>query len=339
MAQIPQGFEGWLQQAIHHALSQPGKLLRPRLTLNAAASLGFAVEPLTVDDALVTLALIPELIHTATLLHDDVLDQADTRRGQPTVSAAFGNRMAILGGDWLLARASQLLAKLEHPGLVALYAEVLAELCQGETLQHMARYQPVVPTLADYEERLYGKTGSLFAAACVAPALWQASDEPTQKALRMYGRHLGLAFQWVDDWLDYEGDPAKTGKPVLDDLPQGLLNGPLVLALCDDQAPTSPKLEAAERDGLKQVSLALLEQAKHEQEAVTGDEAYQPTADLTAKMLELKAKLQALGVLEATTAHARWHSQQAIEALALCPTLSDTQTLQQLAYHAVERLA
>jgi geranylgeranyl pyrophosphate synthase len=357
LLQLPQQ-AAWLTQGVHHALAQPGKALRPRLTLLAAqwlhpqatlADADKSTPPAWANDELIALACVPELIHTATLLHDDVLDQADLRRGQPTVRAKWGNQLAILGGDWLLARASQTLATLNHPPLVGLYANVLAQLCEGETLQHMARYQSECPTLPDYEQRLAGKTASLFSAACQAPALWLGSGTTATEALAHYGYHLGLAFQWVDDWLDYTGDPAKTGKPVLDDVAQGLLNGPIVLALappevlpkCDALlAALTPLHQGNTQAQLQALALAALEQAHTE--ASAAEEGWQPSPALQQALQHLKHKLEVTGALQATQALACYHQQQAVSALQLAmdeQTVTPTPPLQQVAFAQLSYVA
>jgi geranylgeranyl pyrophosphate synthase len=357
LQQLPQQ-AAWLTQGVYHALAQPGKALRPRLTLVGAqwlhphatvADADTTTLPAWANDELIALACVPELIHTATLLHDDVLDQADLRRGQPTVRAKWGNQLAVLGGDWLLARASQTLATLNHPPLVGLYANVLAQLCQGETLQHMARYQPICPTLANYEQRLAGKTASLFAAACQAPALWLGSEATATEALAQYGYHLGLAFQWVDDWLDYTGDPAKTGKPVLDDVAQGLLNGPIVLALAPLEAlppcaavlaALTPLHQGNAQAQLQTLALAALQQAHTE--ASVADEGWQPSLALQDTLQHLKCQLAATGALQATQALACYHQQQAVKALQQAmqaETTSPTPPLQQVAFRQLSTIA
>lgn len=217
-----------LAESMAYTLETPGKLMRPALTL-------LCYQVLTQQEdcphPVLETATVSELIHVATLLHDDVLDESDTRRGRATVRQKFGNTLAILGGDWLLAQASIKLSELGHLKLVKLYAEVLASLCNGEVEQLRGSYTLEQSNWDQYWTKSRGKTACLFAAGCKSAAYLAEQDEATQEAFSLFGEKLGLAFQLVDDSLDYEASVQQLGKPALADLQQGLLNAPVLLAL------------------------------------------------------------------------------------------------------------
>jgi all-trans-nonaprenyl-diphosphate synthase len=216
-----------LADATGYSLETLGKLVRPAMV----HSLWQVITQKPSDARVVKLAAVTEMIHLATLLHDDVLDESDLRRGVPTVRQQFGNRLAILGGDWLLAQASQTLASLGDVTLVSLYAKVLAELCEGEVLQDALAFQPLATITWDaYVQKTYKKTASLYVCAMQAVAVLAEADAPTQQAAITFGRAFGMAFQFKDDLLDYTADRETAGKPILDDIRNGLANAPVLLA-------------------------------------------------------------------------------------------------------------
>jgi hexaprenyl-diphosphate synthase len=182
------------------------------------------------------LAEITELIHTASLLHDDVIDHSEARRGQPSANLAFGNKMAVLAGDFLLGRASVALARLQDAEVIELLATVIANLVEGEfmQLQNTARDEknPVFTdeTIAYYLQKTYLKSASLISKSCRAAALLGGSDNVTVEAAYAYGKNLGLAFQLVDDMLDYTISEKELGKPAGADLELGLATAPLLFA-------------------------------------------------------------------------------------------------------------
>ena len=198
-------------------------------------------EPLPgVNPAQRRLAEITETIHTASLLHDDVIDHSEARRGSPSANLQFGNKMAVLGGDFLLARASVALARLRHPEVVELLATVIANLVEGEFMQlkntALDEARPVwsEDALAYYLEKTYLKTASLISKSCRASAILGDVDGPTVEAAYLYGKNLGLAFQLVDDMLDYTRSEADLGKPAGADLELGLATAPLLFAWKDE---------------------------------------------------------------------------------------------------------
>lgn len=222
-----------LAETVGDSLNSGGKYLRPAITLLA----GLASAPVKSAEniaALVEVAAVSEMIHIATLLHDDVLDEATLRRGKTTVRATLGNKISVLSGDYLLAQASLKLSKLGNTRLVSIYAQVLADLCDGEVEQMKNSYasdQPLDLAWQSYRHKTFCKTASLFAAGCEAAGVVNQLPEPEIQALRSYGEQFGMAFQVVDDLLDYTSTEAEMGKPVLDDLQNGLLNAPVLLAL------------------------------------------------------------------------------------------------------------
>ena len=185
------------------------------------------------------LAEITELIHTASLLHDDVIDHSETRRSAPSANIAFGNKMAVLAGDFLLGRASVALARLRNPPVVELLATVIANLVEGEFMQlrNTALDEPrprwTEATLAYYLQKTYLKSASLISKSCRAAALLGHSSAEVVEAAYAYGKNLGLAFQLVDDMLDYTVGLKELGKPSGADLELGLATAPLLFAWKD----------------------------------------------------------------------------------------------------------
>jgi len=187
------------------------------------------------------LAEITELIHTASLLHDDVIDHSEARRGSPSANLAFGNKMAVLAGDFLLGRASVALARLRNSEVIELLATVIANLVEGEFMQlkNTARDEknPIwtEDTITYYLQKTYLKSASLISKSCRAAALLGGSDGVTVEAAYAYGKNLGLAFQLVDDMLDYTISEKELGKPAGADLELGLATAPLLFAWKQNQ--------------------------------------------------------------------------------------------------------
>ena len=187
------------------------------------------------------LAEITELIHTASLLHDDVIDESIARRASPSANIAFGNKMAVLAGDFLLGRASVALARLRDAEVIELLATVIANLVEGEFMQlrntALDEAQPTWTenTLSYYLQKTYLKSASLISKSCRAAALLGQSSPEVVEAAYSYGRNLGLAFQLVDDMLDYTTSAAELGKPTGADLELGLATAPLLFAWKDNQ--------------------------------------------------------------------------------------------------------
>lgn len=183
------------------------------------------------------LAEIVELIHTASLLHDDVVDQAETRRGRPSANVFGGNKLSVLAGDYMLGRASVFLARLRQPEVIELMAEAIAELVKGELYQLQtpcaaAGDAPgsLARSLDHYLEKTYLKTASLISKSCRATAVLGGATDDVAAAAYSYGRHMGLAFQLIDDVLDYTATSEQLGKPATADLALGLATAPVLYA-------------------------------------------------------------------------------------------------------------
>ncbi|HTE51593.1 MAG TPA: polyprenyl synthetase family protein [Kofleriaceae bacterium] len=221
------GFErgtSLVQRSAHHLLDLDGKHVRPLCVLLAArAGSGFS-------DAARQLALAVELAHSATLLHDDVVDLGETRRGAPTARVVYGNAASIFAGDWLLIESLRRVRYAGVAGLLDRMLDVIEEMILAESIQ-LENRGVVNAALADYFRVVEGKTASLFRWAMRAGATAGGLPEAACDALERYGHHLGIAFQAVDDLLDVDGDRAVTGKALFTDLREGKMTYPLIVAL------------------------------------------------------------------------------------------------------------
>ena len=208
----------------HYIVRAGGKRMRPLLVLLSAKALG------GINSAHIRFAAVVEFIHTATLLHDDVVDLSTLRRGLPTANAAFGNAPSVLVGDFIYTRAFQLMVELNNMPLLAHMAETTNTIAAGEVMQLVHAGDP--DTQAEqYQEIIRRKTAALFAAACCGAGLLHQSPADQTDGLYHYGMNLGIAFQLADDLLDYAGDPSQTGKNVGDDLREGKITLPLLHAM------------------------------------------------------------------------------------------------------------
>ena len=223
-----------VQTLCEHLEQYRGKMLRPTLVITTA--LACAGRDDHVPDAHVTVGAVCELVHLATLVHDDVLDEAESRRGGSTIRKLHGNEAAVILGDYLIASAYRLCSTLDTQATALLIGEVSKALCAGELLQlhHRDDYSIDVPT---YFEILERKTASLIAAACRLGARHAGADQSQQDDMAAFGLDLGVAFQIQDDLLDLTGDPAVIGKPVGADLAKGKLTLPLIHHLASITAP------------------------------------------------------------------------------------------------------
>ena len=221
----------FLDEVASHLVTAGGKRIRPVLTLCAAyAASGSDV---AATESAVTGAVSVELVHLGSLYHDDVIDEAETRRGVPSVNARWSNIVAILAGDFLLARASSLAASL-GADVAGLLAATIGELCRGQVLELQHLFD-VDRTAEAYASAIEGKTAALFASSCRIGGMVSGVDEPTLDALTSYGRHLGMCFQVVDDVLDLTATDATLGKPAGQDLLEGIYTLPVIYALGDDR--------------------------------------------------------------------------------------------------------
>ncbi|MCC7361608.1 MAG: polyprenyl synthetase family protein [Anaerolineales bacterium] len=223
-----------LTSALDHLLASGGKRVRPATALLAARL--FAADPAHA----VALAAAIEMLHTATLVHDDLIDGSLLRRGLPTLNAQWTPGATVLTGDFLFARAAELAAETESVRVMGVFSRTLMIIVNGEINQmFIGRGQA---SRAGYLDRIYAKTASLFAVAAEAGAILGGAGEPTVAALRHFGREIGMAFQIVDDILDFTGDQARLGKPVGSDLRQGLFTLPVLCYL--DHYPDDPHVAA-----------------------------------------------------------------------------------------------
>lgn len=201
-----------------------GKRIRPILVILCSKALG------DVSDAAIKLATIIEYIHTATLLHDDVVDMSSMRRGRKTVNAEWGNAPAVLVGDFIYSRSFELLVKLERMEIMQLMAETTNRIAAGEVLQMAKAGDPTLDK-ATYFDIIGRKTAILFEAACRGAAILANASKETQDAMGTYGHNLGIGFQIIDDYLDYTGNTEEMGKNLGDDLAEGKTTLPLMLAM------------------------------------------------------------------------------------------------------------
>jgi octaprenyl-diphosphate synthase len=213
-----------IDQISHYIINAGGKRIRPRLVLLFSQALGFE------GPERHELAAIVEFIHTATLLHDDVVDESALRRGRPTANAMFGNAASVLVGDFLYSRAFQMMVSVNRMRVLQVLAEATNVIAEGEVLQLMNMHDPDL-AVSDYLEVIRFKTAKLFEASARLGAVLAGADAALEESCADYGRSLGTAFQLVDDLLDYEGNSSELGKNVGDDLREGKPTLPLLLAM------------------------------------------------------------------------------------------------------------
>ena len=224
LAAVGRGAHPTFGAAAEHLFGSPGKLLRPTLVFLSAR---FGTKPS--PDVVLNLAESLELVHTASLVHDDIVDAAPLRRNRPTVNAMWGDETAIIIGDYLFAKAYALAAVLPKPEVIAIVAQTVFALCDGELTEVTSARS--MPTEAAYLERIELKTASLYAACCQGAALLTEADPEYVAALGAFGTSVGFAFQITDDVLDVTGDETDLGKSVGRDLAQGMPTLPLIYAL------------------------------------------------------------------------------------------------------------
>jgi octaprenyl-diphosphate synthase len=213
-----------VREVARYIVASGGKRLRPALLLLACRALGYAGE------ARLQLAAVVEFIHTATLLHDDVVDESGMRRGRKTANAEFGNAASVLVGDFLYSRAFQMMVELDDMRVMQVLAEATNTIAGGEVLQLMGSHDPEVDETR-YLEVIRRKTAKLFEASARLGAVLARSGPAVESGLADYGVHVGTAFQLIDDVLDYSGDAATIGKSLGDDLAEGKPTLPLIYAM------------------------------------------------------------------------------------------------------------
>jgi octaprenyl-diphosphate synthase len=236
-----------VDRVAEHIISGGGKRLRPLLVVLAARACGQR------GDAHVEAAAFIEFIHTATLLHDDVVDGSSLRRGRHTANEVFGNQASVLVGDFVYSRAFQMMAVLACQPVMEIMAQATNIIAEGEVLQLMNAHDPDT-TEERYLEVIYRKTAKLFEAGAEVAAVLAQASPAVRRALAAYGRHLGTAYQLVDDVLDYRSNPQERGKNLGDDLAEGKPTLPLIHALRSGSAEQRAAIRRAiEQGGLEQL--------------------------------------------------------------------------------------
>jgi len=219
-----------VRQVAEYLVAAGGKRLRPALVLLSSGALGYRGE------ARLTLAAVVEFIHTATLLHDDVVDESTLRRGHQTANAAFGNAAAVLVGDFLYSRAFQMMVEVDDMRVMRVLADATNTIAAGEVMQLMGSHDPEVDE-GRYLEVIRRKTAKLFEAAARLGAVLARSAPELEERLAAYGARVGTAFQVIDDVLDYSGEESSIGKSLGDDLAEGKPTLPLIHAMRAGSAP------------------------------------------------------------------------------------------------------
>jgi octaprenyl-diphosphate synthase len=225
-----------------YIISAGGKRLRPLLVLLAGRALGYR------GDDLQLLAATIEFLHTSTLLHDDVVDKSDMRRGRSTANAQWGNAPSVLVGDFLYARSFEMMVTLGSMPVMHIISQATRVIAEGEVLQ-LSKVRDASTTEETYMEVIRGKTAMLFEASTHSAAVLAGATPAQAEALRTFGDHLGIAFQLVDDLLDYKGDAAELGKNVGDDLAEGKPTLPLIYTMREGSSEQAELVRKAIRQG------------------------------------------------------------------------------------------
>lgn len=255
-----------------HIIQSGGKRLRPLISLLTGQCLNIQ------GDALVRLAAVIEFLHTATLLHDDVVDTSELRRGKPTANQQWGNAPSVLVGDFLYSRAFQMMVDIGSLPVMAVLAEATNVIAEGEVLQ-LAHVRNPKLTQAEYNAVIRGKTAMLFAAAAHSAAALAQADTQTTQAMHQYGIELGMAFQIQDDILDYQGDTEVLGKSAGDDLAEGKVTLPLIYTLqhCNETERTE-LVHIIRQGGSTDLASVLAIMARYEALQWCGQQALQHSA-------------------------------------------------------------
>jgi len=289
-----------INQISHYIVSAGGKRIRPRLVLLFAQALGFE------GPQRHELAATVEFIHTATLLHDDVVDESSLRRGRQTANALFGNAASVLVGDFLYSRAFQMMVSVDSMRVLEVLADATNVIAEGEVLQLLNMHDPDL-AVDDYLRVIRYKTAKLFEASARLGAVLAKADATTEEACADYGRSLGTAFQLIDDLLDYEGDTHALGKNVGDDLREGKPTLPLLIAM------------ARSSDDDRQLLRRAIQQGEVE------------------RLDDILAIVRNTGALDATREAARAQADKARAALSALPESEAQKALLELCARSVER--
>ncbi|MBV1790305.1 polyprenyl synthetase family protein [Marinobacterium sp. D7] len=284
----------------HYIVESGGKRLRPLLVLLAANACGYS------GQQHIPLAAVIEFIHTATLLHDDVVDNSELRRGNATANAKWGNAPSVLVGDFLYSRSFQIMVEIGEMAIMQVISNATTVIAEGEVLQLLNQRNPDT-TEESYMNVILGKTAMLFEAATECGAILANASPQQREALRLYGRHLGIAFQLVDDVMDYLSSSEEMGKNVGDDLAEGKATLPLIYAMREGSDSDRAQVRDAIRKG--------------------GLDDLGPILDI----------VQRTGAIEYTKAQAQAQIDSALAALASLPQNSFRDTLSRIAQMAVAR--
>jgi octaprenyl-diphosphate synthase len=298
-----------VDEVAEHIIGGGGKRLRPLLVVLAGRAAGAPVAA-SAAAAHVHAAAFIEFIHTATLLHDDVVDMSSLRRGRDTANEVFGNQASVLVGDFVYSRAFQMMAAAKSERVIEIMSEATNIIAEGEVLQLMNARDPDT-TEQRYLEVIRRKTAQLFQAGAEVAAVVCGASPAVQKALATYGLHLGLAYQMVDDALDYQSDPETRGKNLGDDLAEGKPTLPLIHALKTGDAATAQLIR----------------------DAITGKDG----GNRLEKLPQILAAIESTGGLEYTARLAKTEAEQAVAALAALPDTPFRSGLASLADFAVSR--
>jgi octaprenyl-diphosphate synthase len=231
-----------VEKIAQYIIESGGKRMRPLITLLSARALGYD------GDKHIKLATIIEFLHTATLLHDDVVDTSDMRRGKSTANAQWGNAPSVLVGDFLYSRAFQMMVEIGNMDVMHILANATNVIAEGEVFQLMNAKNPNISE-QEYFTVIQNKTAMLFEAATHSASQLATTEQSAHAALKTYGLQLGLAFQLIDDILDYTGDAETMGKNVGDDLAEGKLTLPLIYAIQHSEKPDADFIKQAIRKG------------------------------------------------------------------------------------------
>ena len=289
-----------INQIGFHIVNSGGKRLRPMLVALSACALGYEGKDHT------TLAAVIEFIHTATLLHDDVVDESDMRRGDETANAIWGNAASVLVGDFLYSRSFEMMVGVNNMRVMDILSHATNAIAEGEVLQLLNINNPDTSE-AQYLEVIRRKTAKLFEAGTRLGAVLANKDEATEKALSTYGLHLGNAFQIMDDMLDYTADATELGKNLGDDLAEGKPTLPLIHAMAHGTQEQSNFIKETIKNGNR--------------------DAY----------LDILAIIKSTGSLDYTAQFADQEAQKAIDVLSNIPDSQYKQAMEQLALFSIQR--
>ncbi len=293
-----------IKRFAEYIIGAGGKRLRPALVLLVANALGYGGRQGAASHH--ELAAVVEFIHTATLLHGDVVDESDMRRGRSTANAMFGNAASVLVGDFLYSRAFQMMVGVDDMRIMRVLADATNVIAEGEVLQ-LLNVRNADASVDDYLRVIHFKTAMLFEAATRLGGILGGLDAAGQERMAVFGRHIGTAFQLIDDVLDYSGDEGKTGKHLGDDLAEGKPTLPLIHVMQNG----SPQQAAVVRRAIEEA----------------GRECF----------VEVMAAIQATDALAVTREHAQREAMAARAALDLLPPSVFTDSLLQLCDFAVTR--